>query len=494
MTQLVLIALATFGSEDLTCIATGALIASGKVGFLPGVLACLTGIYFGDLLLYFAGRLAGRPIVRWKPLRNLLTDQKLDRASQWLAERGASVVILSRFTPGLRLPTYVAAGLLKTDFWRFALYFLLAAALWTPALVGAAAVLGKSLPSLIYFGPIVLLVRAPWQHRRRTVGWIRRKTRWEFWPPWLAYLPVIPYILYLGWKHRSPTLFTAANPGISSGGFVGESKSEILKNLPCVPEFRFLSGSLPFAERLALAGSIPGFPVVLKPDVGERGTGVTIARSEREVASYLMSARGDTIVQKYAGGLEFGIFYYRYPGEATGRIYSITEKRFPEVTGDGRSTMADLVLKDERAVCLADTYLARFHDEIPPAGQRVRLVELGSHCRGAIFLNGGHLETAELAAAIDRIAQAHPGFYFGRFDVRTPSIEDLQAGRVEVLELNGVSAEATHIYDPSVSMVEAYRVMFRQWRIAFEIGALNRERGWKAMPVRNFVRLCCGRG
>jgi hypothetical protein len=43
-------------------------------------------------------------------------------------------------------------------------------------------------------------------------------------------------------------------------------------------------------------------------------------------------------------------------------------------------------------------------------------------------------------------------------------------------------------------MVEAYRVMFRLWRIAFEIGALNRERGWKAMPVRNFVRLCCGRG
>src|SRR5689334_19498374 len=150
MGQFVLIALATFASEDLTCVATGGLIAAGKIGFLPGTLACLAGIYFGDLLLYFAGRFAGRPILRWRPFRRVLTDEKLDRASNWLAERGASVVILSRFTPGLRLPTYVAAGLLKTRFWTFALYFLLAAVLWTPALVGAAAVLGKNLPRVVY--------------------------------------------------------------------------------------------------------------------------------------------------------------------------------------------------------------------------------------------------------------------------------------------------------------------------------------------------------
>jgi len=68
--------------------------------------------------------------------------------------------------------------------------------------------------------------------------------------------------------------------------------------------------------------------------------------------------------------------YYRYPGEDVGHIFSITEKRFPEVVGDGVSTMADLVLRDDRAVCMANTYLARFHDEIPAAGERVRLVSL----------------------------------------------------------------------------------------------------------------------
>ena len=78
MGQLILIALATFVSEDLTCIATGALIASRMLGFLPGVLGCVAGIFFGDLLLYFAGRLLGRLIVQWKPLRKILSEQKLD--------------------------------------------------------------------------------------------------------------------------------------------------------------------------------------------------------------------------------------------------------------------------------------------------------------------------------------------------------------------------------------------------------------------------------
>jgi membrane protein DedA with SNARE-associated domain len=497
MTQFLLIAAATFVSEDLTCITTGALIAAGKIGFLPGVLACLAGIYVGDLLLYLAGRFIGRPILRWKPLGRLLTDKKLDRASQWLAHRGACVVILSRFTPGLRLPTYVAAGLLKTHFWKFSFYFLLASILWTPVLVGAAALLGKSLPHIGFAGPAILLIAAPlrklqpaWQARRRLLGWFRRRTRWEFWPPWLSYIPIVPYILLLGIKHRSLTLFTATNPGIPSGGFVGESKSAILANLPLVPAWTIADSAAAVYDFMDSNGL--SYPVVLKPDVGERGNGVAIARGAREIADYFADTSRKTILQKYVPGMEFGIFYYRYPGEPQGRIFSITEKRFPAVIGDGSSTIAELVLRDERAVCLADLYLGRLKRsaaDVPAAGEQVPLAELGSHCRGAIFLNGAGLETAALRSAVDLIARKFPGFHFGRFDARAESIEELQCGRFQVLELNGVSAEATHIYDPSVSLLEAYRVLFRQWRIAFEIGAENRNLGHQPMLMRDFVAL-----
>jgi membrane protein DedA with SNARE-associated domain len=499
MGQLVLIAAATFLSEDLTCVATGALIAAGKLGFVPGVLACIAGIYFGDLLLYFAGRLIGRPIVRWRPLRRLLSEEKLDRASAWLAQRGAGVVILSRFTPGLRLPTYLAAGLLQTRFWTFSLYFLLAAILWTPLLVGGAVIAGKNLPHLGLLGPAILLVGAPVrklttgrQLRRRFIGHVRRALRWEFWPPWLAYVPVACYILYLGIRYRSLTLFTAANPGIPSSGFVGESKSAILSNLGQCAEFELVSASLPVEARIRQAEEFLPFPVVVKPDVGERGTGVAIVRNDLELAAYFEAMSGDALVQRYIAGPEFGIFYYRYPGETEGRIFSITEKRFPFVAGDGSSTIADLVLKDERAVCLADLYLSRLKrrpDEVPAAGEVVPLAEIGSHCRGAIFLDGAHLETDALRAAIDRVAHGFPGFYFGRFDLRSPSVEALRAGQFTILELNGVSAEATHIYDPAVPVYEAYRVLFQQWRIAFEIGAHNCDAGWLPMTLRELVAL-----
>ena len=138
--------------------------------------------------------------------------------------------------------------------------------------------------------------------------------------------------------------------------------------------------------------------------------------------------------------------------------------------------------------------LKRNAGDVPLRGEVVPLAELGSHCRGAVFLDGGHLQTEALSSAVDAIASSFPGFYFGRFDVRASTLADFQAGRFEILELNGVSAEATHIYDPSVGILEAYRVLFSQWRIAFEIGAHNRRAGWKPMPLLDLIDLVRFRG
>ena len=163
----------------------------------------------------------------------------------------------------------------------------------------------------------------------------------------------------------------------------------------------------------------------------------------------------------------------------------------PVLLGDGKRTLEELILADDRAVCMSDFYLRknseRIHD-VPAVGEEVQLVEIGTHCRGAIFLDGSDTITPELEAVIDQIAQSFDGFYFGRFDIRVPSRQDFMAGRnLKIIELNGVTSEATHIYDPKMSLVDAYRVLFQQWRIAFEIGHLNRERGFRATRVRELL-------
>jgi hypothetical protein len=104
-------------------------------------------------------------------------------------------------------------------------------------------------------------------------------------------------------------------------------------------------------------------------------------------------------------------------------------------------------------------------------------------------LDGSRWITPALNSSIDRISRAHPEFYLGRYDVRAESVEALQRGEFWVIELNGVSAEATHVYDPGVSLREAYRVMRQHWRTAFEIGAINRARGFPPMRLADLLRL-----
>ena len=105
-------------------------------------------------------------------------------------------------------------------------------------------------------------------------------------------------------------------------------------------------------------------------------------------------------------------------------------------------------------------------------------------------MDGGYAITPALEEVIERIAQTFSGFFFGRFDMRVPTLEDFMLGRnLKIVELNGVTSEATHIYDPKLSLWQAYQVLFQQWRIAFEIGARNRAAGTKPTPPIELFRL-----
>jgi hypothetical protein len=308
------------------------------------------------------------------------------------------------------------------------------------------------------------------------------------------------YVLSLAARHRSLTVFTAANPAIPAGGFIGESKIDILRGLgpASVARSLFLEETLPAALKIerveAFRASLERqLPIVVKPDQGQRGSGVIVARTREALHARLAHSCVDTIVQEYVPGLEFGVFYVRRPGELRGRILSITEKRLPSVTGDGRSTLEELILNDADTIGMARFHLrqhaARLQD-VPLLAQVVSLGDCGSHCRGARFHDAGGLRTPALERAIDDIAGRFDGFYFGRFDLRVPSREALMRGEnITILELNGVTSEVTHIYDPGVSLIEAYRALCGQWRLAFEIGAENAARGARVWSLADVVGL-----
>lgn len=327
---------------------------------------------------------------------------------------------------------------------------------------------------------------------------IERWSRWEFWPAWLVYALLIPRFVRLALHHRSATVFAAANPGMPLGGFVGESKLDILRALPqewIIPTDVIEPGTV--SERAAALDRVLrsrgwSLPVVCKPDVGERGTDVRLIRTTSEAAAYLLRVPGRVLVQPYhPGPFEAGIFYVRLPGEPRGRIFSITDKRQPRVTGDGRSSLRTLVWNDRRlrlqSAALSEQ-LGPDAQRVPAAGERVLLSIAGNHCRGTMFLDGQSLRTDALERRFDEIAKACDGFYFGRFDVRYGDEQAFARGEgFQIVELNGVLSESTNIYDPSWSLWRGLRTLAAQWTIAFEIGAANAQRGAPVPSVRQLL-------
>lgn len=505
-----LLAISTLVNEDLASIAAGLMAARGTIGIEHAMMAAFAGILIGDIALYAAGRFLGRRILHLPPFSWFIDAAQLDRGQNWFKSKGGRVVIASRFIPGTRFPTYVAAGVLKAPFWTFLGYFLIATVFWTPFIVGLSAFAGEQIlevwmvyedVALWVLGGLILLLYGIIQlgiplfrhnGRRLFVSRWRRLTRWEFWPPWAFYPPLLLHIARLAIKHRSLMVFTAANPGIDTGGFLGESKAAALDLLEETPEvvarWSLIAHDPKETEsdlydRVSRAMKAHGlaFPVVLKPDVGDRGHRVMIVRSSDELRSAAVSFPSDFLIQEFVAGEEFGLFYIRRPSQSEGTIFSITEKRLVSVTGNGVDTLERLILDDDRAVCMASLFLKRHTGSLDLTlddGIEFELVSVGTHSRGALFLDGSSLMTPELVEAVDAFASRMPGFFFGRFDVRVPSIEDLRRGiHIKVLEANGVSSEATHIYDPAISLAQAYRVLRSQWDLAFSIGAENALRG-----------------
>lgn len=495
--------------EDLALTSSIALIAENKISAPWAFMACFAGISLGDLGLYFIGRF----VTNARFEKKFTAIKKIQTSILQLTNSKALTysILISRMVPGTRLPTYFAAGFLKFPFGKFLWLTVISVFAW----IMFAFFVGRSLSSLFMDHLLVALtafliclhlVRTllpkiidPWDRRALQFSW-RQWLYFEFWPPWLFYIPVVPFYIYLSLKHRSAFSPFYANPHIINGGLIGESKWDFLKDLDpkdphILPSFIVQKNTEFSVLKKKIEEHGLEYPLIVKPDIGQRGFGVRVVQDDVALAAYLVLSDFELLIQRQSKlECEAGIFFVQLPSEQQGFIFSITDKKFPHIIGDGVNSLGNLILKDQRAKVIASTYFARLKeqlDRIPKTGDKIQLTNCGNHCQGAVFLNGEHLRSLALTNEVHRIARQIPGFYFGRFDVRYQNEQSLKNGHFEIVEVNGAGAEATHIWDRQTSLREAYQTLFKQWSLLFEVGTqVKALYGTKQICLKYFMKEC----
>ncbi len=507
-------------SEDATMITAAILAGTQQIHRAVAFLGAFLGIWFGDFILFAIAWNLRSWARTSRRARRWMESHSFARYEKWFARKGWRVLVICRFLPGTRLSCFMTAGYLHMNPLVFGFTTLICAFVWALIIFAIFERVGHAyveylarfyqaawlLVGIIVGGILLLKLAVSLGYKEGRRKWAVRITRWmhwEFWPGWLFYAPPFFHYMYLALRYRSLTLPTITNPGMENGGFIGESKGEILKSIartgtPFSLPFTVLPGEESTEERLRqleawLSRENLTWPVILKPDVGQRGMGVRLAQNPADAEKYLQNTGSAVIAQKPAGGArEAGLFYVRKPDEEHGFLFAATEKVFPVLRGNGQDSLRELIWKDARARYQHKVFFKRFDarlDTVPAEGEEIPLVFAGNHAQGALFLDGSRWVTPKLTETIDELSRKIPGFYFGRYDIRFDTEEDLMEGRnLEIIELNGASSEATSIYDPANPVFSAWRKLFRQWRLAFEIGHHNRRQGHKPVPLHQWFR------
>jgi len=309
---------------------------------------------------------------------------------------------------------------------------------------------------------------------------------WEYWPMQVVYFPIFFLWMYYALRAKSIFFFNASNPSIKNGGFIMESKKAIYDLIPqqYYPKTILITDGVPLEIVLeSINKKQIKYPFIVKPDIGLRGSAVKKINTLEELKAYNDKATFDYLIQDLIPyPKEIGVFYVRYPNQKEGKITGIVAKEFLTVTGDGVSTIEELIKKNPRhemqLKVLQKEYGKRLQ-EILSKGELLTVVPYGNHIRGAKFIDASHFISEQLNATINKICTQIPDFYFGRFDMMYSTIEELEKGEnFAIVELNGAASEPTHIYDPKHSIFFAWKELTRHITYMFEISVENHKRGF----------------
>lgn len=321
---------------------------------------------------------------------------------------------------------------------------------------------------------------------------------WELWPFGLRYLAITPQWLWYCIRSGSVWFFTASNPTLTFGGFEGEGKKEMYDLLPIgsYPKTVYINKNDPYEKVLQLIKD-NGFeyPFCVKPEVGMKGLLFRKVNKEEQIKYYHENVPLDYLVQELIEyPIEASVFYYRYPDQPKGVITGLIQKELMEVKGDGRKSLYDLILEHPKAKYRLEEMRMKHADTLEtilPLHQQYYLTHAANLNRGANFINLKHLINDDLLAVFDSIS--HPTqFYYGRYDLKCRSIEDLKAGKnFLILEFNGSGAEPNHVYNCGYTLRQAQKEFSEHWKVLFGISRYNNRNGiayWPFMKGLKFLK------
>jgi hypothetical protein len=326
-----------------------------------------------------------------------------------------------------------------------------------------------------------------------------RLYRWETWHYLGKYIPIMPVWLWYCIKSRSLWFFTASNPTLTFGGFEGESKREMYDQLPpgTYPKTVFISHDIDFMKALRIVERNKfGYPFAVKPDVGMMGFMFRTISNEEEFKQYHELMPVDYLVQEFVDyPLELSVFYYRFPNEKKGNITGFIRKDYLSVTGDGRSTLLELISSYDRARFRVEEMKSKHKDKlhiILPEGEGFILSRALNLSRGGKLVSLAHEKDERLLRVFDDLSHYAGHFYYGRYDVKCRSIEDLKQGKnFSILEYNGSGAEPHHIYGNGYTLLEAYGIVLQHWKVLYAISKYNERNGieyWEFRKGYRFLR------
>jgi membrane protein DedA with SNARE-associated domain len=130
-------------SEAIIPLAAQRAHANGHLSLTGVVLAGTLGSWVGATIVYWVARLAGRPLLLRYGRFVRVTEEKLQAAERWSRRFGSFGVLAGRMLPGVRQSIGLPMGIVKMDYWLYALFTVIGSGLWCVVLAWVGVVAGN---------------------------------------------------------------------------------------------------------------------------------------------------------------------------------------------------------------------------------------------------------------------------------------------------------------------------------------------------------------